>query len=292
MVKKLETLGFLQLVAAFFLAGSSIVIGKVIISTIPVFLTAFISMLLAVLFLLPFQLKNIGEIKNIKRSSFIYIFLQALTGVVFTRLFTLYGLRYTSSIEAGLINSSTPAVMVLFSIIILKESPGLKKILGVVFGVIGLTVLNGIKFDSAMETTFLGNTLIFGAVISEVLMSIFRKKSNYKISSVTNSFLLFVISGLLVLPFAIYDLGSVDLFKISVSSIAGLCFYGIFGSGVAYILWGVGVTKVSGTVVGISFTMIPLTVIILSIIFLGEELLLKHIIGFICCLIGIVICNK
>lgn len=292
MIKKVETIGFIQLIGAFFLAGSSIVIGKVIISSIPIFITTFISILLSIFFLLPFQFKRVNELKKIGSSNFIFIFLQALTGVVLTRLFTLYGLKFTSSIEAGLINSSTPAVMVLFSILFLKESPGLKKLIGVVFGVLGLVVLNGVSFNENPSSGFFGNLLIFGAVISEVLMSVFRKKSNYNISSITNSFLLFIISGILILPLALNELAVLDLSRINYISIGGLLFYGIFGSGVAYILWGAGVTKVSGTVVGITFTMIPLTVIALSILFLGEEMLVKHIIGFICCLLGIVICNK
>lgn len=290
-MNRIEKIGMIQLFGAFFLAGTSVVINKVIISKVPIFITAFISILLAILFLLPFQLKRLDEIKSLKRSNYFSVFIQALTGIVLTRLFTLYGLKYTTSIEAGLVNSSTPAIMVLLSVIILKESPSREKILGIFLGVIGLVVLNGFNFDGGGSSTLFGNILIFGAVISEVLMSVSRKKSKYQVSSITNSFLLFVISGVLIFPFAVNQAINFDISNVDLVSGACLVFYGIFGSGVAYILWGAGVTKVSGTIVGISFTMIPLTVIFLSIIFLGEELLLKHVVGFIFCISGIFMCN-
>lgn len=291
MSKKNEFIGTVQVFGAFTLAGSSIVVGKLITDKVPVFVTVYISLLLAVLVLFPFQIKRIRELKQLRKEDYLNMLLQALTGVVLTRLFTLAGLKYTSPLDAGLINSTIPGVMIFFSMFFLKEVPGLKSIVGISLGVIGLAVVSVSSESIILNGSFGGNLLVFLSVLSEVLMTVFRKKSKKNICSVTNTFILFSISLILLIPFVVYEVSSFPLAAIDQNSWLFLVLYGVFGSAIAYLLWGAGVVKVSSARVGIGFTMIPLTAVILSAIIFRESFTVFHFIGALFCLSGVVLCN-
>lgn len=291
MNRKREFIGTVQVFGAFTFAGSSIVVGKVITDNVPIFLTAFISILIAVTVLLPIQIRKINELRSLKKKDFLNMFMQALTGVVLTRVFTLIGLKYTSSLDAGLINSTIPGVMILFSMLFFKEIPGLKNIIGISLGVFGLVVVSISNATELFSGSFWGNVLIFLSVLSEVLMTVFRKKGNNKISSVTNTLILFSMSIILLLPFVIYEASSFSLHLIELESWIYLVFYGVFGSAIAYLLWGAGVVKISGSRVGIGFTMIPLTAIVLSVIIFNAPFTSFHFVGAVFCLLGVILCN-
>jgi|GEM_PF-301958 len=289
---KKEIIGMFEVLGAFTLAGSSIVAGKLLSFRVPIFLTGFLSLLFALIILFPFQLKKLNELKKINKREFILMLFQAVCGIVMTRVLTLYGLRFTTALNAGLINSSTPAVMALFSVLIFKEQLRRYNYAGLLFALAGMMIITFATSDGNRGTVSMaGNILIFGAVLAEVLMTIFRKMTRQNISSLTNTTVLFFISLLIFLPFAIGDLQSYSISLIEKRDWISILFYGIFGSAIAYLLWGDGVMKISATRAGVGTTMIPLTTIVLSALILGEQFTNIHGLGTLFCITGMILCN-
>lgn len=287
-----ELIGIIEVLGAFTLAGSSIVMCKTLTHTIPPYVVAFLSLVVAMLILIPLQAKYMNELKRITKREFLLMILQACTGIVLTRVLTLYGLRYISAINTGLINSSTPAVMTLFSIFIFKEKPKLLSYTGLVFTVLGMIVINYFSISvSEDKSSILGVILIFGAVISEVLMTVFRKMTRQNISSITNTTVLFIISIIILFPFVMFELHSFDFSIVNTKDITVIFLYGTFGSAFAYLLWGKGVLKVSTIKVGVGLAMIPLSAVVLSTILLKENFTIMHLIGALFCIGGIIIGN-
>ena len=110
-------------VLAMVLAGTSVVIGKAVAESISVSLIGFVSLLFALAAMLPLQVFRIGELRRLTRRDILFMVLQALFGIVLFRLLTLLGLRLTSAVDAGIILSTTPGVMTLSAIILLRERP-------------------------------------------------------------------------------------------------------------------------------------------------------------------------
>lgn len=203
-IKAGELKGAIEVLGAFFLAGSSIIACKLLSRGIPILLVGFLSMFIAFLILLPIQVKRFHEIRNISFREFRLMFFQALTGIVLTRMLTLLGLREISALNTGLINSLSPGLMVIFSILFLDERPKFLNIAGISLSIAGMayiSIFNGEANDQ--KSSLLGILLISGAVVCEVSMTIFRKKSKSNISSLTNTTILFFISLILMLPFYI-----------------------------------------------------------------------------------------
>lgn len=83
---------YLQMTLAMAIVGSSVVAGKLIVASFPV-----------------------------SKREWAILFLQALTGVFLFNIFLLYGVKFTGSVESGIITSTTPAMVGIISFLFLKE---------------------------------------------------------------------------------------------------------------------------------------------------------------------------
>lgn len=289
---KIEVVGIFEVLGAFFLAGSSVVACKIISETVSVYIIAFLSMLVALIILIPLQFKRLKKLKHINRKELLLMLLQALSGIVLTRILTLYGIRFLSAFNTGMINSMTPGVMALLSFIILKERFGKSDFLGLLLTISGIVIINCLLFkDLDYSSSLIGIILITGSVFCESLMTIFRKMADSKVDSLTNTTILFFISFLIFLPLFLRDIESVSITTLKIKDWLLILYYGVFGSVIAYILWGRGVVKVSAAIVGSGIAMIPISIIFLSAILLNEKFSRFHLIGVGTSILGIVICS-
>ncbi len=106
------------------LAGSTVVAGKLLSARVPVFLSVELTLLAALAAILPAQLTRRHELRQLGLRELGYMALQACFGIVLFRVLTLYGLRLTSAISAGVITSAAPAVMAVLAAVLLGERPG------------------------------------------------------------------------------------------------------------------------------------------------------------------------
>ncbi len=270
-------------------AGSSIVVGKILAVRAPVFLSAELSLVAALAVLLPLQLARRQELLRLTAREIKFMFLQALFGIVLFRVFTLYGLRFTSAIHAGIITSASPAVMAVFAALFLKEHLSWRRGLGIVLVIAGLCTINlyGLKMSSG--TGFLlGNLLVGAAVACEALLTIFRKSAGARTSSITNTTVLVALSLLLLAPFALLDLRAFRLAAIDSLGWLSLLYYGAVATVIAYILWGAGALRIPANQTGLATAVMPISAVVLSTLILKEELSWIHVAGCTAVVAGIV----
>ncbi len=101
--------------------------------------------------------------EKITANDFVRIFFAALFGVVINMLFFFKGLSLTTPINGSVIMTTTPILVLLLSFVILRDKITVKKIMGILVGMIGalLLVLYGPKAVSNAPDIKLGNFLIF-----------------------------------------------------------------------------------------------------------------------------------
>jgi len=101
--------------------------------------------------------------EKITANDFVRIFFAALFGVVINMLFFFKGLSLTTPINGSVIMTTTPILVLLLSFVILRDKITVKKIMGILIGMIGalLLVLYGPKAVSNAPDIKLGNFLIF-----------------------------------------------------------------------------------------------------------------------------------
>ncbi len=285
-------IGYFQLAAAMSLAGASVVVGKLI-SHLPIFFAQTISMMFALLFIVPLSIAKEGKprLRSISKSDYFYMLLQGIFGVLLFRIFMMISLKYTSASSTGIVLSTTPAVLALFSVIFLKEKVMTKTIIAVIICFVGMSFLNVDFADLSLKWDFrlvIGSLFAFFSVCSEAMFTIFRKKQSNSDKPLTSTSIVMFFAFILFLPAGGYS-AVVDniLSIIKFSDFIYMMIYGVMCSAAAYAFWFSGLAKVKiGEAAGFSGFM-PLSSVVLSIVVLGEKIILTHIIGVVLILIGI-----
>ncbi|VVS94245.1 DMT family transporter [Desulfoluna spongiiphila] len=270
--------GMAQLVMAMVLAGSSVVVGKSLTGTLPVFMIGFSTLLVACLALLPFALVRWHEVVALTPEQWASLFMQALCGIVLFRVLTLYGLQHTGAVQAGVILGTTPAVLTVCAVLFLGERPTPYGLVGVGLAVSGMMVLNLSSGQSGGEGHLLGSFLVFGAVVAEALFTIFRKKVAHQVSAVTNTFGLVLISLAMMCPFTAWEFRAHHSLP-GLQACTAIVYYGVCATAMAYLLWTHGVGKVSVEAAGVATAAMPASSVLLAAFVLGEPLDHRHLLG-------------
>jgi len=291
-LKNKKHLGYFQLAAGMSLGGASVVVGKYLIH-LPIFFVQMISLAFALAVIIPMAIIKEGGFKlsDIKKKDYIFMLLQGFSGVFMFRVFIMLALRYASAASTGIVLSTTPAVLALFSVIFLREKVGIKVAIAVVLCFMGMSFLNvdfgslSLKIDIYI---LLGSFLAFLSVCSESMFTIFRKKQSYSDKPLTSTAIVMFFAFLLFLP-----VGGIQFFEskapiyLNYKDFIAMFIYGAACSSIAYALWFSGLAKVKiHEAAGFSGFM-PVSSVLLSLVFLKERLTAGHLVGMALVLAGI-----
>lgn len=285
-----RTIPYIQLTSAMIIVGSSVVVGKLITNKFPVFLSQFISLVIALPFLVFLSIKLEGGFKPVEKKDLIILFLQSFTGIFLFRALILYGLKYTTASESGIIMSTTPAVLAIISFIFLKEKVTRNKIIGIFMVVLGIIMINSFSIMAShhkVSNTILGNSLILLAVIFEALFTIFRKVLSDKITPILNATYVTIFGILIFLPPSLYEAKDFAFFQYSIYEYFPIIYYGLIATVLAYMLWFQGVAQVETSIAAAYTGVMPVSSVFLSYIILKEIFSWVHIIGIMIIISGI-----
>ncbi|MDF2614296.1 MAG: protein of unknown function transrane [Clostridia bacterium] len=290
---KKNAAAYLQLALGMFLAGSTVVVSKYI-SDIPIFISQATSLIFSIIILFPTAYIKEGGFKTLSASKkdWTLMFFQSVTGLVLFRILIFLGLRYTSAVAAGIISSTTPVILVLFSTVFLKERLRKQVLIGVIMCMAGMVLINTgeeVKTFGEISHSLLGNGLVLLAMISEAAFTILRKKQTHQHRPITVCLIIMVFAFLLTLPGAIYQMQNFRDYDIEILKIIAMIYYGVFGSAAAYICWLSGIAKVDASIAAGFSGIMPVSSVVLSMLFLKEKIVWQYLLGMGMTLISIYI---
>ena len=280
MPEKMKAYTYLTL--AMIIVGSSVVFGKVITQSFPIFLASGLRFAIASMLLLPLLVKSREKRARPTRKDWGHLLFMAFCGQVVFTFFVLLGLRYTSAIEAGLITSASPAMMAAVSWLFFREKPlpiQLFAIITVVFGIVIVNDVFSIQSASDNPGRIWGNLLMVGAVIGEAFFLLMRKRISTQISNLDLTAYLCAIGFAFFLPLAVWQAMDFNFSSVSAGAWLSMLYFGAVFTVFAYLFWFKGVSMVSGSVAGIFTAVMPISAVILSILFLNETFGRHHGIG-------------
>ena len=153
-----------------------------------------------------FFIKENVELKDMLRLLFCGLF-----GVAINQLFFFEGLNLTTPINAAIIMTVSPILVIIFSAIIIKEKITIRKLLGIFLGIVGAATLilksGSISIDNAF---FVGNILIFINATSYSIYLVLVKTLMTKYNPITVMFYVFSFGLIFVLPFGLNELLEVN----------------------------------------------------------------------------------
>jgi len=232
--------------------------------------------------LLPFALNQKRKFNiSLNFKDFLIISFPGFLNVTVSMLFLQLSVHYGKAALAAMLVSTNPLFVAIFAFFILKEKTSYKKIIGLIIGLIGMTMVvfneKGI-FDNT-ENISLG--VIYGMAASVVfaLYTVFSKKYIFRYKTLLFNSLSFIV-GSLLLAFLSFVFRKPFIFVVNSTSIIGTLYLSLVITGFAYILFFEGLKNIPTVHGSMFFYFKPLIAAFLAYIFLNETLHWTQFLGF------------
>lgn len=292
-MKKLS-IGYLELSLAQCCIGANIILGKILISEIPIFALLLLRFSLGFILIGSYQIaRNFAlmqkEFKALSAKDWFIIFAQALCAGFLFNVLILYGLERTTATVAGIINSAVPALVAVFSFIILREKLTLRISIAILLCIIGIAVLGLGKATPTDSTHALsGIVLVLAAIVPEALFTVLAKLLKKPPSVLTTTLLINFFNMILFIPFAINTEWS-QIQNASLSTLSYIFLYGLTGGILFFVFWYRGLARISANTAALFMGIMPISTCILAYFALNETLGWDDLTGMILVIISIII---
>tara|TARA_B100000900_G_scaffold301320_1_gene259897 strand:- start:223 stop:1119 length:897 start_codon:yes stop_codon:yes gene_type:complete len=203
-----------------------------------------------------------------------------LFGVAINQLFFFEGLNLTTPINAAIIMTVSPILVIVFSAIIIKEKITIRKIFGIFLGLIGAATLilksGAISLDNDY---FIGNFLVFVNATSYSIYLVIVKGLMTKYNPITVMFYVFSFGLIFVFPFGISELSNVSLEIFTLEIFLKVGFVVICTTFLAYLFNAFALKSLNPSVVSIYIYLQPVLATVIAIILKSDSLDLIKIIS-------------
>ncbi|USK34894.1 DMT family transporter [Bacillus sp. F19] len=273
---------YFLLVLATILWGGNFVIGRAITDSMPPFTLSLLRWCTALIIFLPFAWPHLKkEYVQLKKNWHILI-LMSITGIAGFNSLLYLALHYTTSINASLVNMSTPIVIYILSFFILREQLNRNQMIGTVLSLAGLFfILSKGSLSVLVNFSFnFGDFIVLAAVVCWSIYSILIKRYTGILPGYS-TFLVCIAFGILVLlPLSFYETFILNIPIVwSSSSVFTILYTGVFASIVAFISWNTAVVRVGANKAGIFLNLIPVFAVIFAVLFIGEKIMWYQLAG-------------
>ena len=285
----------LLLILATLLWGGNFVIGRAVTGDIPPITLAFLRWCVAFIVFLPIVYSRVRREWPMIKANWPAVIVMAITGVACFNTLVYIGVYYTTSINASLMNSSTPIIIYILSFIFLKERLSKFQLIGTALSLSGVMfILSKGSLETLLSFSFnKGDLIVLIAVFCWGVYSLLVKQYAGRLPGYSMFLVTIALGIIMLLPFTIYELMTTSVEIIwSPSTISAIFYVGIAASIVAFLSWNNGVVALGANKASIYLNFIPLFATIFAVLFLNEDLLIAQVIGGLAVICGVIIANK
>ncbi|MBJ8030837.1 DMT family transporter [Bacillus cereus group sp. N21] len=187
------------------------------------------------------------------------------------------GTKLSDAHTGSLVTSATPAFMVVFATLILKENLTTRRILSTVLATLGVTIVIG--WDIEVGSYFIGTIILVGAAITWALLSIYVKIASQQFSSLVITTYAIFFSLFFITPCMIWELQSNPFGDLNTTIILGILYLGIISTAGAFFLWNKGLELMDASIGSLFFFFQPIVGSLLGWLLLNETLNRNFFIG-------------
>jgi len=211
--------------------------------------------------------------EKIELKDFLRIFLAAIFGVALNMLSFFKGLSMTTPISGAVMMVTTPILVLTFATIFLGEKATIKKITGIIIGLIGAIVLiaYGKNFNTE-NNEFLGNLLVFVNAVSFAMYLIIVKSLTSKYHPLTFAKWLYLFGFIMVIPFGLEQVNQINFATIPNSIFLKIGFIIVFTTFITYLFNLLAISKLKPTTVSIFIYLQPVIATIYALLVKSDYL--------------------
>ncbi len=266
--------------------GGSFLFGRILMIEWPPFTVVFLRVFLAAVSLWIFLLFTSRKFpKNSELIKAILVMGILNNAIPFSLI--LIGQREIGSGLASVVNAMTPIwTLIVANIFTTDEKFSKNKVMGIAFGFIGVAVLIGTDLVQGLSASAWAQGAVLGATISYGFASVWGKrfKGHDPILISTGQL---TASSLVMLPLIFILEDPFNLPAPSLEMIISLFGLAVLCTAFAYVLYFKILSSAGATNVSLVTFLVPISAIILGILWLGETLTLSNVIGMILIIIGL-----
>ena len=218
--------------------------------------------------------------ERVKKKDFFRLMLCGLFGVAINQLFFFEGLNLTTPINAAIIMTISPVLVIITSAIIIKEKITVRKIIGIFLGLIGACILILNSGDISFENDFFtGNILVLINATSYAIYLVLVKTLMKRYNPITVMFYVFIFGLIFVLPFGIDEIQKIDLTTFNEEIYLKIGFVVICTTFIAYMFNAFALKSLNPSVVSVYIYLQPLLASLIAIALNSDSLNLVKILS-------------
>lgn len=292
---RIRLIAYGSLALSMTLTGSYVALSKPLVAALPVFLLGWMRFGIAAIAMLPWLRKPAQE-PLMTGQTRLLLFFESFFGNFLFSICMLYGVSLTSAVSAGVILAGIPAMIAFMSWLFLHERISTRMMLAAGCAMLGLAVLALARSDlfagqhntpKVSDTAWLGNLLVFGAVVCEGIYAVIAKKLTGALGPKRIASLINLWGFALMTPFGLYLALDFDFAGVQAGTWLLLVFYALAASVGTVWLWMTGAKYLPASQGGIFTVMLPISAALVGVLALGETMTGLQLLAFAIALFGV-----
>ncbi|MED3037529.1 EamA family transporter [Bacillus thuringiensis] len=277
---KQTILGAICLSLAASIWGGMYVVSKYVLDFIPPLTLVWLRFIIA--FVVLYMILKITEKKQkktvtIRKKDWLLFAWIGFIGYFISITCQFIGTKLSDAHTGSLVTSATPAFMVIFAAIILKEKLTARRMLSTIIATIGVIIVIGL--DIEIGSYFIGTIILVGAAITWALLSIYVKIASAQFSSLVITTYAIFFSLFFITPFMIWEFPSNPIEHMNLYVVLGVLYLGIVSTAGAFFLWNKGLELMDASIGSLFFFFQPIVGSLLGWFLLNETLNSNFFIG-------------
>ncbi len=266
--------------------GGMYVVSDVVLETIPPFTLLTIRIVMAVAVLLALLR---GKLPPMTRHQVITLLAVGVVGYGISVAAQYVGTDLSTAVNGALITSASPAFILLFAALLLRERLTMQRLAAVILATIGVVVIIGPSAASFGSQTFGGDVALALAAITWGLYSVLVRRVSAWMDTLTISVM--VMSGglIITLPASVLELAQNPVGEITPAILLALVYLGVITMAGANWLWNRAFALVDASAASLFFFAQPLVGAALGIALLDQPFTAQIALGSLCIAAGVLL---
>jgi drug/metabolite transporter (DMT)-like permease len=286
-LEKHSLYGLISGLSAAAIWGGMYVVSKVVMETIPPFTLITLRLVLGIIILYGIIWWRGGM--KISRLSFWRVFGVGIIGYGISLGFQFVGTKLSTAANGALVTSATPAFVLVFAAIILRERITTRRLAALVIASLGVIAVIDPRTAQLNPDLFWGNISLVLAAITWALYSVLIRKVTREVDVLQTSLIAFMGGLVISVPVTAFELSRSNPITITPNLMAGILFLGIIATALAMYLWNTAFAELPAGVASLTFFAQPVVGTILGVIFLHDQITPLFILGGVLIGLGILI---
>ena len=282
--------GLLCGLAAASIWGGMYVVSKVVLEIIPPFALVSIRLLLGALTLVIVLL--IRGFPKIPRQQFLQVLGVGFVGYGISLSLQFLGTKLSTAANGSLVTSATPAFVLVFAALLLRERITPLRLTALVLATLGVLAVIDPRSAQLNPDLFLGNLALIGAAITWALYSVLVRKATQNLDVLSFSLIAFIGGLPMTVPVGAWELQTVGVGQITLGVIGGILFLGVISTALAMVLWNTAFAFLDASLASLTFFAQPVVGTLLGWLFLGERITPLFLLGGFLIGLGLVISTR